>query len=201
MKNINLLIIIMILLLPSCATYKGEDNEYTPKPKREENIGILKPEINTTQSVVITGDNSYPITSTELAKNPSRTVTLNEIGQKLKVKTGEVVNFIYDGIDPEEIYILYESTDDGYNLELNYKTSPINIIFKRMCHSFIVASPNLTSITVPHELKFEQIIWTPREDGTWEVRIGTMERGCASPALQNLNKLRTKKYENSIPKK
>ena len=58
----------------------------------------------------------------------------------------------------------------------------------------------IASKVFSNHLKYEQVIWTPRKDGTWEVRIGTTERGCKSSALGNLKELRTKEYEKNIPK-
>ena len=59
-----------------------------------------------------------PIAGLAPVEAPSRTVSFTNIGEKLNVKTGEIVNIIYDGIDPENTYIVYESTPDGYILEL-----------------------------------------------------------------------------------
>jgi hypothetical protein len=170
-------------------------------PYRETEKEAPKPELKTTQSIIVPKDREFsPVAGETTIAKPDTTITISEIGQKFEVKTGQEVNLIYDGIDPEETYFVYESTFDGYMLELRRREDDIEITFKQMCQTFIVASPSLTNITLPKSLKWEQIVWTPRADGTWEVRIGTTERGCKSKALQELKNLRTKEYDNSIPR-
>ncbi|MCX6155779.1 MAG: hypothetical protein NT007_16650 [Candidatus Kapabacteria bacterium] len=190
----NLFNCVIIVALISCAP-------------RSRFIDVNKPDnastdvkVDVSKSAVIPRDGSTPIAGSNALDNPSRVVTFSNIGQKIDVKNGETVNFVYDGIDPESTYIIYESTDDGYTLELAVRDQPVAIYFTKMCQNFIVANPSLTIVNVPDNLKFEQIVWTPRSDGTWEVRVGAVERGCKSPALNHLNKLRNKNYEKNLPK-
>ena len=178
--------IITVFTLNSCVSGRGSAGE--------------SGDIETSKSVIIPKDGSGPIAGTTESANPDRVVHFGSVGEKVNVKTGEVVNFIYDGVDPDRTYVKYESTDEGYTLELAYRNDPVYITFKTICQSYIVSNPSLTNIEVPRELRFEQIIWTPRNDGTWEIRIGTIERGCKSQSLQDLQKLRNKNYELQIPK-
>ena len=142
-----------------------------------------------------------PIAGEKLIENPDTVITVSNLGQRFELKPGQEVNVIYgDSIDPDATFFVYESTVDGYILELRKRNDEITVSFNRLCQVFIVASPNLTDVEVPANLKYEQIIWTPRMDGSWEARIGTTERGCKSKALQDLKNMRTKEYENSLPK-
>lgn len=189
-------IIITLIIISSCQVpqqrvYKSPD--YSEESSSQD--------IAVSNSVIIPTDGATPIAGINSLNNPDTVLTFSEIGQKYEIKKGQSVNFIYEGINPEETYIIYESTWDGYTLELAYRSDKLNIAFSRMCQTYIVASPELTTVQVPKNLKYEQIVWTPRSDGTWEVRIGTVERGCQSKALQELQKLRTKDYEGKVPKK
>ncbi len=148
-------------------------------------------------SVSIPEDGSTPITGEEFVSKENPTITFTQYGEKKFVKTGQEVNFIYEGIDPEESFLLFESTDGGYFLQLVKSDEPTEINFTRMCQTFVVSSPTMTNISIDEKIKFEQIIWTPRKDGTWEVRIGSTNRGCKSEALDRLNKLRTNEYEKN----
>jgi len=157
-------------------------------------------EIQASYSAKIPADGSGPIAGpTPLAK-PDTVLTFTEINQRYFVPNGTDVNFIYDGIDPNETYIMYESWIDGYYLTIKNKYETVDVKFNKICQLFIVGNPSLTRISVPKTLKYEQIIWTPRSDGTWELRIGSTERGCKSKSLDELQKLRTKTYENNIPR-
>lgn len=156
--------------------------------------------IQKTASVVVPKDGDTPVAGVALAEKPSQTLTFSKIGEKFSVKYGEVVNIIYDGVDPEDTFIMYESTMNGYDLILKPKNETHLINFTYLCQQFVVLNPDRTLVAVPGNLRYEQVIWTPRSDGTWEVRLGSTDRGCKSPALNDLNKLRTKEYQNSIPK-
>jgi hypothetical protein len=158
----------------------------TPRTGTVEKVELPK-------TVEVPVDGSTPIagmTPVEKAK----TVTFHGYGEKVNVKTGETVNFVYEGIDPDGSYLRYESTDEGYTLTLSKLTDYVT----RLCQTFIVASPVTTTIALANEVRYEQIVWTPRADGTWEVRIGTTQRRCKSEALDRLNKLRTKDYEKRV---
>ena len=193
-KNIIALILLFIIII-SCQTPPKKYRISTAPSLEVESVNM-----KVSHSAVIPEDGSAPIAGIEPIEEPSRIITFNDIGQKFEVKKGETVNFIYDGIDPELTYIIYESTYDGYNLQLAYRNENILITFDKLCQTYIVASPMFTSIEFPDNLMYEQIIWTPRADGSWEVRIGTTERGCKSKALKQLQKLRTKEYERNVPK-
>lgn len=147
------------------------------------------------QSVYIPSDGSTPITGAEFVSKDNPTITFTKYGEKKFVKTGQNVNFIYEGISPENSFLLFESTDDGYYLQLIRNDAPAEIHFDRLCQTFIVADPAMTLITISDDIKYEQIVWTPRKEGNWEVRIGSTTRGCKSEALDRLNKLRTSEYE------
>ncbi len=197
-KSIWSALLILLFSLGSCyvppetrkSDYKTETDTESAK------------KIKTAKSVKIPDEQGLtPVTGESVFSQPDTVIYVNEIGEQFEVKTGQEVNFIYgEDVDPEETYFSYESTYDGYILTLKERSEPVDIEFKRMCQIFIVAAPELTSVRVPENLRFEQIVWTPRQDGTWEVRIGTTERGCRSKALRELKKLRTKEYEKSIPR-
>ncbi len=185
-----ILVFVFIAVLSSCQTYK------------EERTDIDTGNIKVSKSVEIPKDeNAAPVAGFAEAQNADRIITFSGIGDKVHIKYGQTVNFIYDGINPEQTYIKYESTDDGYNLELANRNDPVVVRFWNLCQNYVVASPSLTNIDIAPNLNLEQIVWTPRADGTWEVRIGTVERGCKSQALQELQKLRTKEYEKNLPRK
>jgi hypothetical protein len=152
-------------------------------------------------AVEIPGDGSAPRTGAAGIARPSRIVTFSQIGQRVDVRTGEVVNLVYDGIDPETSYLRYEATDGGYMLELTQRNEYVTVTFAWICQIFVVDNPANCTVVVPEELRFEQIVWTPRADGLWEVRAGNVNRGCKSEALDSLGKLRTRAYEANIPRK
>jgi hypothetical protein len=154
-------------------------------------------------SVQIPADGSSPRTATSAVSGPAsktRMVTFDAIGQKVSVLNGQTVNLIYDGIEPESAYLRYESTADGYTLELAPRNQFMVVNFERLCQKFIVDNPGNAAVNIADDLRYEQVVWTPREDGLWEVRIGSTTRGCQSEALDGLNKLRTTDYEKGVPK-
>lgn len=151
-------------------------------------------------SVTLPGDGGAPAPAMEKAKSPTTTLTFTKVGQREFVKTGEAVNLLYDGIDAKSTYVKYESAENGYWLEVALTKEPTIVEFSYLCQRFIVANPALTSIGFGNGLRYEQIVWTPRQDGSWEVRIGATERGCKSEALDDINKLRTKDYQKEVPK-
>ena len=199
---IYILFSVGLVLMSGCYTPPAGNNKNSDVRFEKAKEEVNKRDIATSQSVKIPQDRSRtPIAGEVPFESPDTVLYISQPGQKFEVKLGQEVNFIYDdNINPDETYFSYESTYDGYILELHKKTEPIEIEFKRMCQRFIVADPNLTIVVIPETLRYEQIIWTPRRDGTWEVRIGTTERGCHSKAVNELRKLRTKEYEKSIPK-
>jgi hypothetical protein len=201
MRPIIILFTLAMLSLTACLNTKQPHYTYDVDAEEDQQQTANVQKIKVTKSVTIPQDGSTPVAGYVEADNADRLITFSFVGEKFEVMTGQVVNLIYDGINPEETYIIFESTFDGYTLELAYREDPIAIRFNELCQTFIVASPELTSIRVPDNLRFEQIVWTPREDGTWEVRIGTTERGCKSRALNKINTLRDSDYENSVPKK
>jgi hypothetical protein len=201
MKQLLILFITAMLALVSCQQKTPHYTYDIEEDQQQQQTASSVQNIKVTKSVTIPSDGSTPVAGFEEVDQPDRLITLTEVGEKFEVMNGQVVNLIYDGIDPEETYIIFESTFDGYTLELAYREDPIAIRFNELCQTFIVASPELTSIRVPDDLRYEQIVWTPREDGTWEVRIGTTERGCKSRALNKLNSLRDTEYEKDVPRK
>jgi hypothetical protein len=189
-----------IVFLNSC--YMPVNNYANEQSERKENGSEDVADIRISKSVKIPEDKSQtPVPGEQMFDSPDTVLYVSEIRQQFEVKNGQEVNFIYEeGIEPEETYFTYESTFDGYVLELHERSEQVDVEFKRMCQIFIVANPNLTSVKIPKSLRYEQIIWTPREDGTWEVRIGTTERGCKSKALKDLRKLRDSNYEKLVPR-
>lgn len=179
--------LLLLISLVACVPPQ-QTQQYDPKVE----------EIELPLTVTIPKDGSTPIAGENLDKNPDITITFGSYNDKQFVKTGTVVNFIYEGIDPENSYILYESTDDGYYLTLIKNNESATINFSRLCQTYIVASPQMTNITIDNNIRFEQIIWTPRAEGNWEVRIGSTARGCKSEALERLNKLRNSQYEKKV---
>ncbi len=196
-KILFLSVILAAFSLASCGKVYRENYEYDAANEESEEYYY---DIKTSKSAVIPKDGSGPVTGFEPAPNPDKVITFTEVGQRIFVKNGSVVNFIYDGIDPDENYVMYESADGGYYLTLTPKDERIRVHFKKLCQIFVVGRPDLTIIDVPKNLRYEQIVWTPRADGTWELRIGTTQRGCSSEALNELQKMRTKKYERNVPK-
>ena len=192
MKRYFLLFASMILIV-SCQTgYHKND------PEIKENIDNY--EITVSQSARIPKDGSGPVAGFSPEAKPDTVITFTGLDERVFVTNGNAVNFIYDGIDPDDTYIMYESWDDGYYLTLKSKMQGVDVKFHKICQIFIVGNPSLTRIAVPETMKYEQIIWTPRSDGTWELRIGSTERGCKSKSLDELQKVRDKKYESNVPK-
>lgn len=192
MKRYFLLFASMILIV-SCQTgYHAND------PEIKENIDNY--EIKVSQSARIPKDGSGPVAGFSAEAKPDTVITFTSLDDRVFVTNGNAVNFIYDGIDPDDTYIMYESWDDGYYLTLKSKMQGVDVKFHKLCQIFIVGNPSLTRIAVPTTMRYEQIIWTPRNDGTWELRIGSTERGCKSKSLDELQKVRDKGYESKIPK-
>lgn len=172
---------------------------YLPKSGSSNNEKI---DITVSKSISIPSDReSSPIPGFNTIDRADTTLVFTSIGQKFEISLGKDVNLVYEGdINPEDVFLVYEQTLDGYSLQLKNRTDHIDISFLHLCQTAIVGSPNNTSINIPQNMKYEQIIWTPRIDGSWEVRIGTTERGCKSRALQDLQKIRTKEYDKKVPR-
>ncbi len=194
MRKLPVILLFAVFILNSCEMMKQRRYE---KPQKEPE----EVEIVTSNSVIIPAGGGSPIAGETALESPDTTVVFSDMDQEYEVKKGQEVNIVYEGINPDDTFIIYESTWDGYILRMAYRNEPLDIGFKRLCQIYIVASPTLTTIDVPSDLRYEQIIWTPRRDGTWEVRIGTTERGCRSSALNELDDLRSKEYENNVPRK
>jgi len=198
MKN-KLFIIssLLIVTLFGCQNYRTQrDKDVVAEIEQSKNDY----EIRTSKSVYIPKDGSGPVAGFSDANNSDVIITFSELGVAQFIENGKTANFIYEGIDPDDTYIMYESYGNGYNLTLRKKDDRVGVKFEKLCQLFIVGNPSLTNVRIPDELKYEQIIWTPRTDGTWELRIGTTERGCKSKSLDELQKMRNKHYENSLPK-
>jgi len=155
--------------------------------------------IDVTQSIIIPIDGSSPIASKKASDNAVRNIIFTKLGQRELVLNGETVNIRYEGLNTEKIYISYESTEDGYWLELSSLMEQKVVVFSKRCQSWIVASPATTTIRVEDQVRYEQIIWTPRADNSWEIRIGTVEQGCKSAALEAIKEIRTRDYEKNVP--
>jgi hypothetical protein len=190
----------IIFGLITCSCINQYSNERNIELEKEIESSIDTYEIKTSKSVYLPDDASGPIAGINLEENPDEIITFKSVGERIFVQNGKTVNFIYDGVDPDETYIMYESWDNGYYLTLIPKDERVNIKFEKLCQIFIVGNPSLTRLWIPDNLKYEQIIWTPRNDGTWELRIGTTERGCKSKSLDQLLKMRNHNYESGIPK-
>lgn len=151
-------------------------------------------------AVEIPRDGSSPRIARERAGGTARSVVLSSTGQRVEVKNGESVALVYDGIDTENSYLRYESTEDGYALTLATRNEFVVLDFKTLCQIYIIDNPANSAVSLPDNLRYEQVVWTPRSDGLWEVRVGSVNRGCRSEALENLEKLRRGEYEKSVPR-
>ena len=174
------------------------EDEYILELNTHQTQAKPKP-IDVTQSIIIPADGSSPIALKKTSDKAVREIVFSKMGQNEQVLAGEIVNIRYDGINPEKVYIAYESFEDGYFLELSSLIEQKVVNFGKRCQSFIVASPATTTIRVEDAVRYEQLIWTPREDNSWEVRIGTVQQGCKSAALEAIEKLRTREYESNVP--
>lgn len=150
--------------------------------------------IATTQSVSIPDKDSPPEISDKPSKKFTRVVTFTKYGQEELVRTGESVNVTYENVDVPNSFISYRSVEDGYFLTLQKLSDKTPVKFNKLCESFIVRHPSKTLIMIDEKLKYEQVIWTPLENGQWEVRVGTVQQSCPSPALKDLDKLRSPDY-------
>jgi hypothetical protein len=198
MKNILLLVLTtLVLAISSCATVKKMEYE-----DRLKQYGIERRPIELAKSVSVKTNGDPPVAGKTAASKPDRIITFRSMGEKYGIKAGETVNIVYDGVNPEDTYLRYEPTDDGYMMQLSSVFEPVNVVFRQVCELFIVANPAMTSVIVADNLRLEQIVWTPRSDNSWEVRIGTTgDRNCRSQALDYLQRLRTGEYERGLRKR
>jgi hypothetical protein len=151
-------------------------------------------------SVEIPDKDTPPRPGRSISGAASRVITFDTVGQSYLVFTGEIVNIQYKNIDTKKTFIKYSSVEEGYYIQLLETSTPTPVNFTKLCEKYIVASPSKTIIMVDNALKYEQIVWTPMDNGQWEVRIGTTGReGCSSPALENINKLRNPDYIKNRP--
>mgnify|MGYP005854188835 CR=1 FL=1 len=179
MKKIFIMFTITsVIAIFSCQTgYRTQkDKEIASEIEQTKNDYKITP----SKSVVIPKDGSGPVAGFSETSTPDIIITFKEFGVPQFIENGKTANFIYEGIDPDDTYIMYESYGNGYNLTLRKIDERVAVKFEKLCQLFIVGNPSLTSIRIPENLKYEQIIWTPRIDGTWELRIGSTERGCKS---------------------
>jgi len=191
------LFMLALTLVASCANVKKIEYEDLLKQ-----YGIQRRPIDLAQSVTVRSNGDPPIPGKAPVSKPDRIITFRSLNEKFEIKAGETVNIVYDGVNPEDTYLRYEPTDNGYLMQLASVYEPVNVVFRQVCELFIVANPAMTSVIVADNLRFEQIVWTPRADGSWEVRIGTTgDRNCRSQALDYLQKLRTNDYERNIRKR
>ncbi len=176
------IITISVLFLSSCSSTKFVELE-----------DVLHP-----ASMTLPADGSTPIAHETPSPDALRTVTFREIGEKGSIKKGESVNFVYQRMDPKGTYLMCSSNDEGYDITLMKLDQPLDITFTRLCQSYIVATPQLTTINLAKDVRFEQIIWTPRPEGTWEVRLGNTDRGCKAGSNERLENQRTDEYNNKL---
>ncbi|MCS6807561.1 MAG: hypothetical protein RML40_02610 [Bacteroidota bacterium] len=182
--------------MPSCTTVRKIEYE-----DRLKQFGIERRPIEVARTVTVKATGDPPIPGKTPVSKPDRIITFRSMNDKFEIKAGETVNIVYDGVNPEDTYLRYEPTEDGYIVQLASVFEPVNVVFRRLCELFIVANPAMTSVIVADNLRYEQIIWTPRADGSWEVRIGTTgDRNCRSQALDYLQRLRTAEYERNLRK-
>jgi hypothetical protein len=175
-------IALFVILLTSCSSTKIVALE-----------DVLHP-----AALTLPEDGSTPIAEGTPSPDALRTVTFKDMGDKGSIKKGESVNFVYQRMDTKGTYLMCESTDEGYDITLMKLDKPLDITFSRLCQIYIVATPELTTITLEKDVRYEQIVWTPRPDGTWEVRLGTAERGCKAESLNRLEKQRTDEYNKRL---
>lgn len=152
------------------------------------------------RSVALRNDiGSSPVTDTVENPRAQKTLKFRKIGDANEIRFGEVANVQVISDSPSMIaystYFSFESVPGGYRMELTDINSIKTLRFDCMCKTFVVQSPRMADVAIDPTIRYEQLIWTPRKDGTWEARIGTDQRGCKSPALDGLNALRTSVYE------
>jgi hypothetical protein len=151
--------------------------------------------------IEIPADGSPPYITGECSERLKKDITFNKINQREFLTTAQKANIVYDkSIDTNNVYILFEQAENGYFLELMDIKQKKSLELNRICKTFTIANPYLASIDIADHLRYEQVIWTPRPDGQWEVRIGTTggRTKCKSPALNWLNKARTPEYERGV---
>ena len=153
-----------------------------------------------TRGIEIPADGTSPKASQTAFDGQLKVITFKNYNQREIVYNGEKVNVEYDpSLNLDKCYLSYQSDEDGYWLELSKLNDQKVVIFDKLCQTFVVATPELTTVRVTDKIRYEQIIWTAREDKSWEVRIGSSERGCKSDALNRLKDLRTKEYLENLP--
>jgi hypothetical protein len=152
-----------------------------------------------TKSIIFSCGDDSPIMSSERIISPDREITFAKIGDTVNVYPCQKVNINYaKSFNIEDVYILYQSQDWGYILELSKKSDFKQIKLDKLCMVMYTANPNLATIVVPFNLRYEQIIWTPMSNGYWELRLGNVNRGCKSRGLSGIGILRTPEYEKQV---
>lgn len=137
----------------------------------------------------------------EKTSSTVRTVVWNNFGQKELVKNCEVVTFIYSSkVQPEDADFYYEQVEEGYMLYLKMVGKVTELNLDCLCKKFEVTNPLSYRIKISPELKYEQLIMTPMSNEFWEIRLGSIDRGCKSPAKDDLKSKRDKNYESKLPK-
>lgn len=119
-------------------------------------------------------------------QTPDTTLYWHYAGQKHCVSFDKKVNFSFSMPDLQKYYMTYAIDGDGYCVQLTGIYEVTNLHFQARCQKFIVPDPSYVSLTYDESVKREQIIWTPLLNGNWEVRMGTVEQGCISNALDQL---------------
>jgi len=155
--------------------------------------------------VSIPSNGNAPVYYTKFdPRKKARTIAFDTIGHSHIVHFGETVNLSYgQSIPLRDVYVRARPAEGGYLLETAKLSAPTVVELKELCDIQVVQSPAVTTVLYDKRLRYEQIIWTPRVDGTWEVRIGTKQgRGCNSPALEELQLLQKGvMYNKLLPRK
>lgn len=151
---------------------------------------------------VIVDDGPTPTPPNEVPDSNKRKIVLDTVGQRELVYTGECVVISVAPSVSGTSSVQWESDERGlgYYVILEPRFEKKSLEFRHMCKAYIVDDPSVVDVTVDTVLRYEQIIWTPRADGKWEVRIGTTARRCQSAPLVKLQELRrtTPGYEEGV---
>jgi len=141
---------------------------------------------------------------------PQRRITFTQIGQSYKLRQGELVEFVFDGVDFGKA--TFDITTD---LETNEITISLvhrdtsKIYLSSKCQTIRrMDTGTLASIEIAPNLKPEQVVITPYfnedcEKVGYEVRYGSEERGCKYAAQAVLKRFYdcTKNISKSTTKK
>jgi hypothetical protein len=179
------LILLLCTLVNSCSFLNNSTRE-------------AKLDLKRVDAIYYTEQSDYFFASYQKLAFPDTTFVIKEYEDSFVLPKDKSLNIIYENIDPYKTFIfakIQESSILFKGLD-PYKT--VDIYFEKLCDTYIVAHPTLTNVFVNPKLQYEQIIWTPRFEGTWQVTIGTEDRGCKPVNKVFIQKARTKEYEQMI---